>query len=692
MLRNYKPEYLAKDIPAGIIVALVSIPISMGYAQVSGLPVVYGLYGSLLPILLFAFLSTSPQFVFGVDAAPSALVGGMIAELGITAGSEDAVRIVPVITLVTAVWLFLLFLLRAGRFTNYISTPVLGGFITGIGCEIILAQIPKLFGGHPGEGELMLLLGNIALQAYIAFNPLSLFLGVMTVVIIRVCAKKIPRIPMTVVMMFVGALITKLFHIENYGVQLLPAVPAGLPKLAVPDLSVLSGNYRSILGASFSVALVIVAETLLSTNSYAMKNNYKVKNGRELFTYFVCNTASAFSGCGPVSGSVSRTGIASQFGAKTQVMSIFAGITMGFVLLFGTGFIPYLPVPVLSGIVIAALMGILEFGLARKLKKADKAEWLIFYAAFWGVLLFGTINGVLIGVILSFVAVVIKAVVPPKAYLGCVPGRDGFYSLKRNRAAKPILETVVYRFSGTLFFANIGKFQTDIENAAAPGIKRIIVDAGGIGSIDMTAAERLLNIYDNLKSQGIHFYFTEHVGSVNDQLRAFGAERLISEGSVKRNLEDALTAEGLKQPYPLDETSGGGYKRHEVIDDKLAEFEWAFGEDADEKMKEFSLQLANEIAADKDYDSAKVRRFRDSLSKGYWDPLDDCDLLDYLTFELAELAKDRGENYDDVIAKIKSREAEITEQYLQANPDAEKRVAERHKRNEERLLGAGVGA
>ena len=163
-LKNYKKEYLINDIISGIVVALISIPISMGYAQVAGLPVVYGLYGSLFPVLIFGLLSTSPQFVFGVDAAPAALAGGTLAALGVASGSDEALRVVPVITFMVAVWLLILSLIKAGKLVNYISKPVLGGFISGIAGTIILMQVSKLFGGASGTGEIVELVAHIITQ------------------------------------------------------------------------------------------------------------------------------------------------------------------------------------------------------------------------------------------------------------------------------------------------------------------------------------------------------------------------------------------------------------------------------------------------------------------------------------------------------------------------------------------------
>ena len=184
-MKNISFKTAKNDIIAGIIVALVSIPISMGYAQIAGLPAAYGLYGSLIPVLIYAFTTTSPQFVFGVDATPAVLVGGTLSALGITSGSEEAMKLVPVITFVVAIWLLIFSLIKAGRIVNYISTPVMGGFISGIGITIILMQVPKLFGGSAGTGELIELGIHIWGQLQY-FNVLSAVLGFGTVVIILV--------------------------------------------------------------------------------------------------------------------------------------------------------------------------------------------------------------------------------------------------------------------------------------------------------------------------------------------------------------------------------------------------------------------------------------------------------------------------------------------------------------------------
>lgn len=552
ILKNVSLKNIRKDIVSGIIVALVSIPISMGYAQIAGLPAVYGLYCSILPVLIYGLVTSSPQFVFGVDATPAALVGGTLATLGIVSGSEEAKAVVPSITLVAALWLLLFFFIKAGRIVNYISTPVMGGFISGIGVTIILMQTAKLFGGNAGTGEAIKLFIHIAGEMK-SFNLLSAVLGVGTVVIILVAKKFIPKFPMSVLLMVLGALATAIFHIDRFGVKLLPHVDKGLPGFSLPDMSVVFKNPSDIILLGLSVAGVVMAQTLLATNNYANKYGYKVSNNREILSYAAANAASAVIGGCPLNGSVSRTGIADQFGCKSQVMSITASMTMLLIVLFGTPVLEYLPVPILTGIVVAALIGITEFGLAVKLWKTDHTEFAIFVGAFLGVLLFGTIYGVVIGVILSFIAVIVKAVEPPRAFLGVITGQEGFYSLNRYRNVKKIKGAVIYRFNGALFFANINTFVDDIEKNLDDNTKWVIVDAGGVGSIDVTAVDRLMSLYKALEKKGIRFYITEHEHTLNDQLRELGAGELVEKGVVRRTIPLALRDAGLDRPYPVEE-------------------------------------------------------------------------------------------------------------------------------------------
>ena len=638
------------DILAGVVVALVSIPISMGYAQIAGLPVVYGLYGSVLPILLYGLLTTSPQFVIGVDAMPAVMAGSAIAGMGFALGSPEAVALNPVLSLFAAWWFLVFFALRAGRVVKYISTPVMGGFISGIGATIILMQVPKLFGGAPGTGELIALMGHIAGELQ-SFHLLSAVLGFGTVTVLLIAKKLLPRFPMTVVMLLFGVLLTAVFHVDAHGVKLLPAVEPGLPALSFPDLSLLAGHVREILTQSLLIALVVMAQTLLATNNYASKYGYTVDNRRELLAYAAAELGGALVGCCPVNGSVSRSGIADQFGCKSQVMSLTAAGVMVLVLLFGTSLLSLLPVPVLTGIVVFALIGILEIPLAKRLWRADRREFLIFLTAFFGVLLFGTIYGVVIGVILSFFAVVVRAVVPPRAFLGMIPGQEGLYNLSRNRDAKPVEGTVIYRFSGNLFFANVGTFQEDILSALRPDTRRVIVDGQGIANIDVTAAERVTALERRLREKGVRLYLTGHVGAVNDQLRRYGAEELIHSGAVRRTVELALRDAGMEPPYPLVGAERTGTDAMRSFDGSFAEFEWLFGDHAEEQMESLAREIAADIAG-----TAGVTLSEAERHAGWWrfGDFDEDELLDFVELQLERMAE-AGDMPEEELRSLETR-------------------------------------
>lgn len=334
-LKNYDKKNLPKDILAGIIIMAVSIPISMGYAQISGLPAVYGLYGSVFPIILFALFSTSPQFIFGVDAAPAALVGAAVLGMGIEAGSKEAMTVVPVFTFFVALWLLAFYFMNAGKLVNYISAPVMGGFITGICTTIILMQAPKLMGSAAGTGELFELSEHIW-EALHHINAAALVMGIVALAILVVSKRLVPKFPMAVVLMVTGALFTYFGPVKEWGVPTLSAVEPGMPRWYIPDFEAVFSVQKAseVIVLSLSVAVVIMAETLLAENNFAQKNGYRIDDNTELLAFSIGNMAAAFTGCCPINGSVSRTAMSEQYEGKTQLTGLVAGVSMIAVLLF----------------------------------------------------------------------------------------------------------------------------------------------------------------------------------------------------------------------------------------------------------------------------------------------------------------------------------------------------------------------
>ena len=620
-LKGYDLHFLKKDIPAGIIVALVSIPISIGYALVAGLPPIYGLYGSLLPILVYGLITSSPRFVFGVDAAPAALVGGMLYSMGIAYQSQDAVRIIPVITLFTAAWILIARLVGLGRLVKFISSPVMGGFITGICCTIILMQIPKLYGGDSGRGELHELLIHIYKTVSAGVQIPSLVLGLGTIIIILGSKKFIPAVPMSAVMMFAGAGLNYAMDLGQYGVKMLPEVKAGLPPLAIPDISLVHGNVRTMMLQTLIIAIVIIAETLLATNNFALKYDDKIDNNREILAYAMSNLAGGLVGCCPVNGSVSRSNI------------------------------------------------------AAKLRKVDRTEWKIFYVVMFTVLIFGTIYGVLIGIILSFVTVIIRASNPPRSRLGYIPEKDQFYPVGRTTGTREIKGVLIYRFGGALFFANANTIKDEIDDLVTDDMKAVIIDASGITSIDVTAVERLMILYTKYKERGIKLFLTEHSGDLNDQLRAFGAEQMFKDYAIVPHIYQALKSVGINKPYELGDCEGDVCYisiNGSAGSSQIAEFEWAYGDQAEARMEEVANSLADKLISLEKVDEDMIREAERNALGSNWSEIDEEKFLDFLEFQLAhllELGKIDLEKFQRVREKILLYHAKLDMQINDRNSE-----------------------
>ena len=674
-MRSYKKENIIKDVITGIIIMAVSIPISMGYAQIAGLPAVYGLYGSVFPIIMFALLSTSPQFVFGVDAAPAALVGSALIGFGIESGSDKALKAVSLITFFVAVWLLAFYIMKAGKLVNYISAPVMGGFITGICTTIILMQLPKLLGGSAGTGEFFELAETMH-----NINIPSVILGVLALIILSVSKKIVPKFPMAVVLMGVGAVMTYFLPIREYGIKTLDKVNTGLPQWTLPDFSVLP--LRDVIIVSLSVSVVILAETLLAENNFAQKNGYRINDNQEILAFSMGNLAAAFTGCCPINGSVSRTAMGEQYQGKTQLMGIVAGISMMLLLLFGTGFIGYLPVPILTAIVISALAGATEFELAFRLWKVSRTECMIFVGAFMGVLFLGTINGVLIGIILSFSEMIIRTSKPARCFLGIQPGHRHFRDLQESSQIHAIDGVIIYRFSSNLFFANVQILQRDIEDNIKDDTKAVIIDASAIGSIDITAADRLAILYKNLKEKEIKFYITEHIADLNEQMRKLGIGYLVEAGCARRTIHIALKDMEINRPYPLE----GGIDNEEIsvskkrADNRVQEFVWAFGRHAEEEIEK---QIANQIKQLKNKNGDVEK-----LLHGLWthmEELDQDEWLEHLEEHLKEIVNISGKDEQTLAAKLEEHRTEVYERIASQHPELAKRFKERRHILDEHL-------
>ena len=424
---------------------------------------------------------------------------------------------------------------------------------------------------------------------------------------------------LSIVAMAVGMLLGGVFRLDRYGVALLGTVERGLPRLADVNFSILSSNFETIFFDTLAVALVITAETLVSTREMGRKYDEHIDNQREILTYAIGNVAAAFCGSSPVCGSISRTRRANALGVKSQWMCVSAFATLVLFLLAGTPLLQYLPVPVLTGIVIASLITMLEFSLAGHLWKYDRSKFIVFVAAF-GAELLGLSEGVVVGVILTFASFTVRSTDQPSYFLGCLPGQHGFYDLSKTPHARPIEDTVIYEFNGTLFFASIEDFKHELLSAITEDTCLVIVT--GVAAIDLFAAEELLEFYHRLKERGISFYLAGQASSVNEELIRYGAEELIREGVVRQRLTQALSDGGLEYPYPLGpgmRSADSGTPGSVALED----FNWAYGKYAVARMDELAHLLVTDILNDGRIDETHLSPVEREVADEYWNRVDE---------------------------------------------------------------------
>lgn len=515
-LKNYEKRYFSRDIVAGIAVASLTIPVAMGYAEVAGIPPIFGLYAAIFPVIAYALFASSPQLNLGANASSSAITASALATMGVALGSQEALYVVPVLTFFCGIFLMLFAAVNLGRFIKYISMPVMNGFITGIALSIFFGQVPKLMDVPSNRSQI---LGNI--RAIITQLPntnwFSFILGVSTIALVMLGKRIFKKMPIPLILLSLATAISYFMGLEHYGIKVVGDIPKGLPSFIFPKIFALP-NIALGIGGGFLVAIVCFADSLLSSKSFAIRNHYDLDDRRELAAYSAANFVAALTGCAPVGASVSRTAASEDFKGRTQLVSVVAAVIVALVVAFFSSVLYYMPQPVLAGITITALFGVINVREIRSILVRSSREAVIWVMSVLGVLIVGVLVGVLVGVILSFIDVIARLSATPSAFLGIIPGKRGYYDLQRNPKAQPIPHVAIYRFSGALFFANAKEFASGIQNALPKDTKVLIIDASAIVSIDITAADELEKALVTLIEKNIHYYFTNSVGTFRDEL------------------------------------------------------------------------------------------------------------------------------------------------------------------------------
>jgi high affinity sulfate transporter 1 len=523
VLRTYQRAWLPHDLVAGIVLTALLVPAGMGYAEASGLPAIYGLYATIIPLVAYAVAGPSRILVLGPDSSLAPLIAAAI--LPLAAGSEaEAVALASVLAIVSGLLCVLAAVARLGFITDLLSKPVRYGYMNGIALTVLLSQLPKLFGfSIDAEGvipEAKAFVGGVADGKT---NEAALIIGVACLFVILAFKRWRPRIPGVLVAVVGATVAVGAFGLaQRYQLSVVGPLPKGLPSFQVPSVS--ASQVEAIVAAAVGIALVSFADTSVLSRTFAIRGGYRVDPNQELVALGAANVAAGFFQGFSVSSSSSRTPVAESAGAKTQVTGLVGAVAIALLLLFFPNLVQDLPDSALAAVVISAAIGLVEAAGVRKLYRLRKTEFVLSIACFLGVAVLGVIQGIFIAVALALLDFVRRAWRPYDAVLGRVDGLKGYHDVTRYPDARRIPGLVLFRWDAPLFFANAETFADRLRLAIASSptpVRWVIVAAEPVTDLDTTAADVLQRLDEELAADGIDLRFAEMKDPVKDRLKRY---------------------------------------------------------------------------------------------------------------------------------------------------------------------------
>jgi high affinity sulfate transporter 1 len=501
-LLDYRRADFPHDLVAGLSVAAVALPVGVAYAQLAGFNPAVGLYSSILPLVAYAIFGTSRQLILGPDAATCALVAAGVAPL---AGGDDRLYLSLSVTLAFLAGVFSIAasFLRLGALADFLSKPILVGFLNGVALSIMLGQIGKIFGFPITSGGIVPRLVEFVSKLGLTHWP-TLAVGLGTFAILALSSRLLPRTPAALVAMIVAAVAVRLFGLEAYGVKAIGEVPAGLPTLRIPTFP--ADLLPNLFEEAAGLALVSFSSMMLTSRSFASKNRYEVDADREFAALGAANIVSALSQGFAISGADSRTAMSDASGGRTQVTGLVAAAVIAAVLLFFTGPLQYVPIAALGAVLVKAALSLVDLGAVRQLYQMDRREFALSILATLGVVAVGAIQGILVVVALALVQFVRMVSRPTAEVLGEPKDIPGFHALERHPGATTIPGLVLFRFNAPITFFNAAYFKREVMAAAdhaGPELKWFVIDLIAVSMIDATGIFVIDDIVATFRERGI---------------------------------------------------------------------------------------------------------------------------------------------------------------------------------------------
>ncbi len=501
-LLAYRRRDLPGDLVAGVSVAAVALPVGVAYAQLAGFSPVVGLYASILPLLVYALFGTSRQLIVGPDAATCALVASALVPLAAGNG-ELYLSLSVALAGLTGVFCILASFIRLGALADFLSKPILVGFLNGISLHILAGQLGKLAGvpvAAPGVVPALVQL----IEQYANYHWPTLLVGLTAFAVLLVAPRLLPRLPAALLALVVTAALVAGLGLDQHGVAVVGAVPAGLPALKLP--AVPWQLLDELAAAALGLALVSFTSMMLTARSFAAKNHYEIDADREFAALGAANIAAAVTQSFAISGADSRTAMSDAAGGRTQLAGVIAALSIGLVLVFLSEPLRFVPIAALAAVLVMASISLLDVRSLVLLLRFSRIEFAFAMLATIGVIWVGAIQAILVVLILSLIRFVMLSSRPRVDVLGKVEGISGFHHLAKHPQATTWPGLLLLRFNAPLVFFNANYFKQQVEHAverAGAGLHWLVLDAMPITQIDVTGYFMIEELRATLRQKGV---------------------------------------------------------------------------------------------------------------------------------------------------------------------------------------------
>ena len=501
-LPKYKPSWLRLDLVAGLTAAAVIIPQAMAYASIAGLPVEVGLYSALTPMLIYALMGTSRTLSYSVTSTIGMLTASALATVAVGAGREELMVAAATLAVLVGVMLVLASVLRLGVIANFISAPVLTGFKAGIGVVVFVSQISKVLGISVPKGPIYETIPAI-IQGLGDIHWPTLTLGLITLAILIFLPRFVPRLSAPLVAVIFGIAVSGLLNLEAQGVKLAGDIPAGFPAFSLPDLSLV----RALLPAAVGIALMSFTQSIASARAFQKHGEPEPDANQELLALGLANMGGGLLQAMPSGGGTSQTAVNDGAGAKTQIAEIATAGLVLVTLLFLAPLISLMPQATLGALVLMAAAGLLKVSEFRKIADISKRELIWALVAFAGVVLVGTLEGILIAIVLSLLILMYQANHPPVYEVGREPGTQNYRPMTDHPEYETIPGLLIVRIEGRLNFASSPRA---LERMRALILDRqpqvVVLECSAIPDFEYTALQRLATGEEKLRDAGIELW------------------------------------------------------------------------------------------------------------------------------------------------------------------------------------------